>query len=147
LADRSIAAYSLVIGVLYLIFGVLEIVSGLGSGHIPFIGDFVLVPRDTFGGLMLILISIVFFRGIPGLWHEEPSSLSFVMVGTVIGLIYGVVYLIVLLSNGLGFLLGFEEWIGWIWMEDVRPEIWLGIPVAPLSVWTMRRIREVTTPM
>ena len=135
----KIAVYSLVIGTLYAIFGVLEILVGwgdlIGTGD-PLIPPLELagvnvVPADVFGGVMLIIIGVVYLTGIKLQTKGEREGLSFLFVGSLLALIFFAVYLAIMISNGIGYVFQFEDWLEWIWIDDLRPGIWLFLLASP----------------
>jgi hypothetical protein len=129
----KIAIYSFAIGVLYAIFGFLEILVGWGAlvgtgvSLIPplEIAGVNVVPPDVFGGLMLIIIGTVYLTGVKQQAKGEREGLSFLLVGSLLAAIFFGVYLMIMLANGVGYVFQFEDWIEWIWLDDLRPGIWL----------------------
>jgi len=135
----TIAAYSFFIGILYAIFGVLEILIGWGE----FVGTGVpliqpielaginLVPLDVFGGIMLIIIGVVYLTGVGQQARGEREGLGFLLVGSLLAAIFFGVYAVIMLANGVGYVFQFEDWLEWIWLDDLRPGIWLFLLALP----------------
>jgi len=135
----TIAVYSFFIGILYAIFGILEILIGWGE----FVGTGVyliqpielagvnLVPPDVFGGIMLIIIGAVYLTGVGQQARGEREGLSFLLVGNLLAAIFFGVYMVIMLANGLGYVFQFEDWLEWIWLDDFRPGIWLFLLALP----------------
>jgi hypothetical protein len=149
---KPIAVYSSVIGILYAIFGVLEILVGWGD----FVGAEAsiisplevagvnVVPPDVFGGIMLIIIGAVYLTGVKQQAKGEREGLSFLLVGSLLAAIFFGVYVVIMLANGVGYLFQFEDWLEWIWLDDLRPAIWLfllALPGAYLA-FTKKKWRE-----
>jgi hypothetical protein len=135
----KLAVYSVAIGVLYAIFGMLEILVGwgdlLGTGE-PLIAPLEvaginIVPPDVFGGVMLILIGVVYLTGVKQQAKGEREGLSFLFVGSLLALIFFGVYMAIMLANGVGCVFQFEDWLEWIWLDDLRPGIWLFLLALP----------------
>jgi len=135
----TIAVYSFVIGILYAIFGILEILVGwgdfVGTG-VPIIQPIELagvnvVPPDVFGGIMLIIIGAVYLTGVRQQAKAEREALSFLLVGSLLAAVFFVVYVVIMLANGVGYVFQFEDWLEWIWLDDLRPGIWLFLLALP----------------
>jgi hypothetical protein len=135
----TIAVYSAIIGILYAIFGILEILVGWGD----FVGTGVslippleiagvnVVPPDVFGGIMLIIIGAVYLTGVKQQVKGQREGLSFLLVGSLLAAIFFGVYMVIMLANGVGYLFQFEDWLEWIWLDDLRPGIWLFLLALP----------------
>jgi hypothetical protein len=138
---KVVATYALILGAIYFILGILEVVEGFG----PFFGVTegpVLgaehIPADLFGGLATIVIGAVYFGAAP-LWKAKYESLSFLLVGVLISTVFGALYLLILGANGFGAYLAGEEWE---WMADLlRPEIWLFFLSLPLGYFALKVTR------
>jgi len=135
----TIAVYSFFIGMLYAIFGILEILIGwgefVGTG-LPLIqpielAGINLVPPDVFGGIMLIIIGIVYLTGVGQQALGEREGLAFLLVGSLLAAIFFGVYAVIMLANGVGYVFQFEDWLEWIWLDDLRPGIWLFLLALP----------------
>ena len=135
----TIAVYSFVIGILYAIFGILEIL--VGWGDLIGTGDSLIpplelagvnvVPPDVFGGIMLIIIGAVYLTGVKQQARGKREGLSFLLVGSLLAAIFFGVYLAIMLANGVGYVFQFEDWLEWIWLDDLRPGIWLFLLALP----------------
>jgi len=130
---KVIATYSAVLGLIYLTFGLVEILAGLGFVEVP------LVPADVFGGIMLVIIAAVFLAGISEQWKGNREGLSFFVVGILLAAIFFGLYVLIMVANGLGYLLQFEDWLEWTWLDDLRPGIWLFSLVLPGAYITLKR--------
>jgi hypothetical protein len=148
----QIAVYSFVIGILYAIFGILEILVGwgdlIGTGD-PLITPLELaevnvVPPDVFGGIMLIIIGAIYLTGVTQQAKGEREGLSFLLVGSLLAAIFFGVYVVIMLANGVGYLFQFEDWLEWIWLDDLRPGIWLFLLALPGTylAFTKKKWRE-----
>jgi hypothetical protein len=135
----ALAVYSFFMGIIYAIFGILEILIGWGE----FVGTGVpliqpielaginLVPLDVFGGIMLTIIGAVYLAGVRQQARGERQGLSFLLVGSLLAAIFFGVYMVIMLANGVGYMFQFEDWMNWIWLDDLRPGIWLFLLALP----------------
>lgn len=135
----KIAAYSFVIGIIYAIFGFLEILIGwgdlIGTG-VPLIQPIELaginvVPPDVFGGIMLIIIGAVYLTGVAQQARGEREGVSFLLVGSILAAVFFGVYTVIMLANGVGYMFQFEDWLEWTWLDNLRPGIWLFLLALP----------------
>ena len=136
---KALAVYSLFIGAAYAIFGIVEILIGWGG----FVGTGVpliprielagvdLIPRDVFGGIMLIIIGAVYLTGVRQQARGEREGLAFLLVGSLLAAIFFGVYMVIMLANSVGYVFQFEDWLDWIWLNDLRPGIWLFLLALP----------------
>ncbi|WP_456475789.1 hypothetical protein [Candidatus Pyrohabitans sp.] len=117
------ALYAASLGGLFATFGTLEILNGLGWLEVSW------VPGDIFGGMALLVIAAVFFRGVNSIKEGQPEGLSFLFVGAMLAVIFGALYGLVLGASGLNNFLFEEE--GWSITEELRIEIALGLLALP----------------
>jgi hypothetical protein len=104
--------YALVLGILYLIVGLVEVFGGASF-----------IPGDIFSGLALVVISVVYLYGIKGLWNANYGGLSFLLGGLLLSAAFGILYLLLMGADGLMYLLGEAEEFSAL--DDFRPGIWL----------------------
>jgi len=121
-----------VLDLLYLTFGLVEILVGLGLVKV------MLIPPDVFGGIMLLIIAAVFFAGIDEQWKGKREGVSFFVVGILLASIFFGLYILIMAANGLGHLLRFEDWLEWTWLDDLRPGIWLFPLALPGAYWIFK---------
>jgi hypothetical protein len=117
--------FSVVVGIAYLFFGLMQVLSSIGV--MPEISIF---PADLMGGLLLIVISFVFLFGARELSFGEQEGVSYVYVGIVLSLIMMGIYVFIVLGNLLSAALvpiledgPFE----WDLISELRPVIFLGV--------------------
>jgi hypothetical protein len=135
----ALAAYSFGIGIVYAIFGILEILVGwgefVGTGGLLIqpteLAGVNVVPPDVFGGIMLIIIGAVYLTGVRQQAQGEREGLSFLIVGSLLAAVFFVVYVVIMLANGVGYAFQFEDWLEWVWLDDLRPGIWLFLLALP----------------
>jgi hypothetical protein len=148
----KLAVYSVVIGTLYVVFGLLEILvgwgdlTGTGVSLIPTVemAGLTVVPPDVFGGVMLIIIGAVYVTGVKQQAQGNREGISFLLVGSLLAAVFFVVYMAIMLSNSVGYLFQFEDWLEWIWLDDLRPGIWLFLGALPGTYlsFTKKKWRE-----
>ncbi|MCW4006657.1 MAG: hypothetical protein NWF04_08730 [Candidatus Bathyarchaeota archaeon] len=152
------AVYSACLGLVYFLFGALELTTGLGQAYelswMQLDISTAVVYPDVFGGLMLVIIGIIFLFGISSQWKGKTEGASFLVVGTLLAAVFFAVYTAIMLSHAVGF--GFfhivpeayadimADWAEWVWLDDLRPGIWLFVAALPslyltLKIWKSRR--------
>jgi hypothetical protein len=131
-----ITGYAAFIGLVYIFFGLLEIISGLG------ISSFYTIPSDIIGGLMLIFIGLIFLRGLGELSQAKVSGISYLLVGVMMTIIYSGLFILIMGAEGIEFLIGKEDFMDWSWQYSFRPEIWLPVITIPaiLFFYSQKRI-------
>lgn len=138
---KVVATYALILGAMYFILGILEVVEGFGPLFGVAVGPVLgaeYIPADLFGGLATIVTGATYFGAAP-LWKAKYESLSFLLVGVLLSTVFGALYLLILGANGLGAFLAGEEWE---WMADLlRPEIWLFFLSLPLGYFALKVTR------
>jgi len=124
--------YSVILFIITLTAGLVELFEGLkGETALQ------LVPSDVLGGLVLLVISAVFFRGVT---HEEHDA--FLGFGSIMLAIFSVLYILVFLANGL------DAWIvgdEWELLNDLRIEMVL-LPLAVPGLVLLNRARKTLPP-
>ncbi len=124
--------YSAILFIITLISGLIELTGGLGGKTIV-----QFVPSDVFGGLVLIVISAIFLRG---LTHNEHDA--FLGFGSLMLAVFGVLYILVLLANGLDACIMGNEWNP---LNDLRVEVIL-LPFAIPGLIALNRARNSLPP-
>lgn len=127
---KSIAAYSLLLGLIYLGMGLAEALGKYVGIQLRFL------PQDIFGGFVLVVIGGVYLSTVRILLQGYPEGLAGPLVGSGLALIFATLYLLVMAANGLSFVLGDLE--RWEVLSDLRPGIWLALP----SLLVLRRARQ-----
>ncbi|MCW4010744.1 MAG: hypothetical protein NWF05_09015 [Candidatus Bathyarchaeota archaeon] len=155
---RSIAAYSLIVGLFYLVFGLLELVNGLSQTFglkwaITAVNPAIVSP-DIFSGVTLAIIGLIFLFGVRPQWMANKDAASYLAVGTLLATVFFAVYLAIMGSHAVGWGVYhiapepyadiFADWAEWIWLDDLRPGIWLFALAVPglyytLKMWLSRK--------
>lgn len=125
----AIGAYSALIGAVYVLVGLLEAASGLGIdvGVLEAAASLTRVSGDVFGGLVLVVIGLVYLRGASPVVRGDREGVSYVAVGALMASMLLAYYALNAFSNGLGYVLGFEDWLEWTLMDEMKPGavLWL----------------------
>ncbi len=110
---------SLLFGVLYAIAGIIDILTVVGYISTP------LSTGDLIASLMMVIVGTVYLAGTPSLQKGEREGYAFTLVATTLAAILFILQVLVFLSNGLGWLLRFDDWLEWNILSDLTPSIWL----------------------
>jgi hypothetical protein len=146
---KTIAIYSLGIGALYLIFGLLELARGLSEAFgAAWETSMMLVYPDIFSGVTLTIIGAIFLFGVKLQWHGGKDGVSYLAVGALLASVFLAVYLAILGAHALGagiyhvssepYADIFGDWAEWSWMDDMRAGIWMYIFALPSVYYTLK---------
>jgi hypothetical protein len=134
---KDIIFLSLIFGFLFAISGIVEILIGVCSILGVKIKLF-LFTGDVLGGLALLAVGITYFLGVKRALNEDIRAVSYVFTASIVGLGIGVIAFLLLISNAVGFLLGFEDWQGWSVFDSITVYLILGLfAVIPYKVVKM----------
>jgi len=122
--------YSAILFIVTLAAGLIELAGGLKGEAV-----LQLFPSDVFGGLVMLTISAVFFRG---LTHREHYA--FYEFGSLMLCIFSVLYILVMFATGLDAAIVGEEWNP---MDDLRIEMVLLPLMIPGILRLIREKREL----
>ena len=113
--------YSAIIALLYLIYGVLEVIYGMISWWLPWIelpeiqlgitlsvpGDketsYIYIPKiiaDPFAGLILVFVSMIFMKASINLFRTKVEGWSFITVGLLLSSALFTLNVLIVLANG-----------------------------------------------
>jgi hypothetical protein len=119
-------------GLLYTLVGILEILTGFGvAGAMQSLAEIFRVVGDPFNGFVLLVIGLVFLKGVGPASSGDKEGISYVAGGAILASTVLGFYVLNALSNGLGFLLGFEDWLEWTILDDVKPGVILWLSTLP----------------
>ena len=141
--SNLIMTYSGIIGILYLIYGVAEI---LYSAGIDFNTYFVFpFWSDPFAGFSLIVVGLIFLTPLISKNKGYNEKLAYVYVGGLIASLLLVIHVLVLLSDFIEwYILLNEEFVGWTMWSDINPAIPLGIVALP-AVYLLYKSKLLST--
>jgi hypothetical protein len=130
--NSQLGFYSLIVGLVYLVVGCGQIING-------FIGfETLILPGDFFQGAMLAIIGLVFGWGFSAQRKGDNEWDAYLSVGTLLAGIIFALYIFMLLSNGLGWVLGFEDWLEWSPIEQFQPGLWLFSVAIPGAYFVLK---------
>jgi hypothetical protein len=132
---KTAAVYAALAGASYGVFGVLQILMGIGIVNPNSL------TSDPIGGIMLVVVALVYISGVRPLLGEDREGYAYLAVGAILGGILFVLQLIILGTNALGWWLQLEDWSEWILLSDLTPALLLFIPVLLISVPMHRKKR------
>lgn len=128
---------------LYIIFGAVQILKVFDA--VAFLEDLILVPEDLMGGLVLMVIGIVFLFGGRKYGNSANEGLSFLLVAGILGLFFSMVYSLILFADiAEAELLMNEDWDDWAMVDSIRPGIYLGILSAMHLLISFKKLRTRT---
>lgn len=132
----EIKAIGIIFGLLYLIYGILEIISWLGKDII------LLVPPtgNLFAGFALLTISAVYFTGLKRVLENDSRSAAYIYVGALLGMALGGLALLIMGADATeAYLLHSEDFAGWSPLDDVTSYLLLGV----LSIVPYLQVKDV----
>lgn len=129
---------TLVIGIAYLSVGFVQILSSLQL-ITPLVGF-----SDLIGGFLLIIVASIFLTGVKPLTENNQEGYAFIAVGYIIAALLFGLQILVILTNGLGWFLRFEDWIAWSIWNDITPSLWMFVLLmtATGSLWVIGNMRD-----
>lgn len=133
------AVFAMLMGALYLGFGILEI----GSWIVPGLAAMAVFPADILRGSVLCVIGLVFLAGVPGLRSGTPGAIAFLLVGLLLSLAFGIV---AALTAGAGWLETalFGDPAEWSMAEMVVPMLFLALgSIAGYAAWGREFLRGI----
>ena len=151
---RALVAYGSVMGLAYVIIGLLEVINAFHTWFLRPGAEEALIALpglpagDLFGGFSSLVIGLVLLQAIR-LWRPgRDEDTAFVLVGSLLAATFGALYILIFIANGLSALLaGGEELTEWLasgWLADVlRPEIWLFVIALPAAMISWRATRAI----
>jgi hypothetical protein len=133
---------SLIAGLSYASVGVVQLLVSIGL-----IGP-VTGFTDLVGGFLLIIVAAVFLTGVRPLLREEQEGYAFIAVGYILAAVLFALQILVILTNSLGWLLGFQNWLDWNIFNDITPSLWMFIILmtATGALWVIGNLREKLLP-
>jgi hypothetical protein len=149
---KPIVAYSLGLGALYLVFGLLELIRGLSEAFtlewaIMDVST-VLVYPDIFSGITLSIIGLIFLFGVAPQWNAKKDASSYLAVGTLLAGVFFTVYLAIMVAHAIGWGMYhvspadyadiFADWAEWSWLDDLRAGIWMFAFALPAAYYTLK---------
>ena len=129
---------TLIIGVAYLTIGIIQVLSSL---HLitPIVGF-----SDLIGGILLAIVASVFLTGVRPLSKNNQEGYAFIAVGYILAALLFGLQILVILTNALGWIFGFEDWLLWNIWNDITPSLWMFVILmtGTGSVWIIGNMRD-----
>lgn len=124
--NKGKTAFGLVVGMLYLIFGLAQVFTGLGFGAEAV--EALYISGDFLDGFVLVVIGAVFLYGFKEQNAGINEGAAYIYVGILLALLFTAIYLLVMGADALSaYGLGSEDFEEWTPLDDMRPAIYLGI--------------------
>jgi hypothetical protein len=118
--------FALISGLLFLIFGILQFIVGIG--FLSFLGSALFIPQDILGGFILVLIGIIYLTSVYELRQGITEGVAYIYVAIILSLFFMGIYLLIMLTNGLeAGIFTNEDLRNWTPINDIRPGIYLSI--------------------
>jgi hypothetical protein len=136
---QMVGVYAALIGVLYASLGVVEILGWFGVEILPQLAGFFFVANDVFNGFVLLVIGLVYLKGVGLVMSGDREGLSYVSVGALMSTVLLALYVANIVSNGLGLALGFEDWLEWSVLDDFRPGLILWVLAIPAVYFALKK--------
>ena len=135
--SRRKMLFTLFMGASYIFFGLAQLIAGSSNALLGITGpgslgkaitEMLFIPPDAIGGLVLILIGCVFTYGFVEIHSGKEEGIAYVYVGILLSLIFAGIYVLAAFGNILeAYLLQNEAFAEWSVLDDIRPEIYLGL--------------------
>ncbi len=133
---RAKAVFSLVAGVLYLAFGTLQLVAGLGlRGRWS---ELLLLAGGAPDGVVLILVGIVFLQGHRELSRDLREGVAFVYMGILLAVFFMLLDMAEIGASYVGALVVGGDYAGYTPLDTITPALCLS-PIALAGLWVWRR--------
>ena len=130
-SDTKFIVFTFIAGVLYFFTGDLQLLSSLTGWIYP------LIPANPIVGIVLISISLIFMTGTIHYFRNQRDAYAFMIVGMILAGIVFVLNVITILTNLLGWLLQYEDWITWTILNEISP----GLLLFPIFAFILRVLK------
>ena len=133
---------ALVVGLAYAGVGTVQVLVAFGFIW-PLIGF-----TDLVGGFLLIIVAAVFLTGVRPLSKDEQEGYAFIAVGYILAAVLFALQIMVIITNALGWVLQFENWLAWNVLNDITPSFWLFLVLMTSTgaLWVLGHLREKLLP-
>ena len=131
---RAKAAFSFVVGALYVLFGTLQVATGLGLGGGW--SEALLLGGGAMDGAVMLIIGLVFLQGHRELRAGLREGVAFVYVGILLAAFFLIVQVSQITASYMGAWTVGGEWAGYSALDTVSPFLYLSpLPIAGLLAW------------
>jgi hypothetical protein len=134
MASNTKSLFAGIFGILYILFGATEMISGLIPGIAGLTAPF-LIPADIIGGLVLCVVGAVYLSALQRFTTGSGNGAAYLYVAMALSVIFGTVALLSLVAQGTDIHL-FGDGEPWSPVALLVPMAYLAIlPAAGLSRW------------
>jgi hypothetical protein len=135
--ERSVmvrTVFAFVQGALYVLFGALQVVAGLGMGGGW--SEALLLGGGAIDGVIMVIIGLVFIQGHRELLAGLHEGVAFVYVGILLALFFLVVQITQITASYMGAWTVGGEWEGYSARDSISPFLYLALPsLGALWAW------------
>jgi len=137
---KTSAIYSALVGLVYIVSGVLEWLAYLKfEVNSEPIGDVIPLMGDIFMGFSLLLIGIIFLFGIRPLLQRDAMGPAYPLVGAGLGMVLAVMQLLIMVANWAEKeLLENEDFADWQTIDDLTISVYV-VMIAILALYPVFR--------
>ena len=82
---------------------------------------------------MLVIVGVVFLHVANPISKGDIDGFAFLNVGVLLAALLFGLQIIVILTNGIGWIAGLEDWTEWSVYQNLTPSLWLFLFVLPLA--------------
>jgi hypothetical protein len=135
--------FAAVFGVVYLLTGIVMIVSALVLPLADLAGTY-LIPADPAAGFVLCVVGLVFLFACRSLSAGTGTGTAFLYVGMALALLFGIVALLSLMAQGAEIVI-FGDGEPWDPVQLLVPMVYLAlVPAIGLYAWGREFISDLT---
>jgi len=135
--------FSWIVGLLYCLFGILQILSVIVPGLAGVLAPF-LIPSDIASGFVLCVIGAVFIVGAQEIHARIAGGEAFLYVGMLLSVAFGLIMLLDLGAQGVDTILFGGEGASWSLTQMVVPLLYLALlSLAGFAAWGRSFIRDI----
>ncbi len=130
---------------------ILALIAGLSYGGIGFLQLLVSLQiaapitgfNDLIGGFLLIIVASIFLTGVKPLSKDEKEGYAFIAVAYMLAAILFALQVMVIITNALGWILQFEDWLAWNIYSDITPSLWIFLILMTVTgvLWVFGSLR------
>ena len=134
----------LIAGILYLVFGIMQLAATLGF-TMPFF-ETLFITGGIFNAFVLLVTAAVFLTGIMRVNTNTAEADAFLDVGFLLSLAFGIVAILGTLAGGLDMWIGGEEEIVEGMLETVTPLLYMVVAgIIGYCLWAKELFRKVVS--
>ena len=138
--DQTLAAYSFILGILYILFGLFEALIFFAPSvkTLPLMN----FEPDVIASFTLMVIGGIYIHGSITWRRGDKNAVAFPIVATIIACGIAILYSLILLAHLTEkFILGNPDYLDWSFIQDFKPEIYLAVLTVPILYWVYKAIK------